>query len=308
MMKRKAVFICGPTASGKSALALQLATELRFKKPISLINCDSVQVYQDLLIGSASPSAAEKAQCPHFLYNYIQFPQEISLGSYYRDFAEVLSRVPEDEAIFVVGGSGFYLQALEFGLFDMPAVPEEIRFQVQCELKEKGPEVLFEELKMKDPATAQRIHVNDHYRLTRAVEVIRSNSTTMTAAGEKKQKLFELETYKIGLQFTKEELLARVQKRTHQMLEQGIIEETQKMMDLGRSEWSPLSSVGYHEVKEFLLGRLSRSSLEAEINLKTMQLIKKQMTWFKRDQSISWTRPEDLQDVQRDVAQFLLGA
>lgn len=308
MKPRKAVFICGPTASGKSGLALQLAKALSSEKKISIVNCDSVQVYEDLLIGSASPTAEEKSVCPHYLYNYISFPQEVSLGNYYRDFAKVLEQIPEDHGVFVVGGSGFYLQALEFGLYDMPAVPEKIRQEVQKDLEEKGPVILFEELQTHDPATAKRIHINDHYRLTRAVEVIRANLTTMTVAGEKKQKLFELQICKVGFQYAKEDLQIRVQTRTKQMLQQGLIDETQKMLQLGRSEWAPLSSIGYLETKRFLQGDLAREALEAEINLKTMQLIKKQLTWFKRDQGISWKSPESVQDLQRDVRQFLLGA
>ena len=308
MRRRKVIFICGPTASGKSSLALQLAKNLASEMLIALINCDSVQVYEDLLIGSASPTREEKSICPHYLYNYIKFPDEVSVGSYYRDFAQTLETIPEEYGLFVVGGSGFYLQALEFGLYDMPPVAEEVRQQVQSDLEKSGPGPLYEELKKHDPATASRIHINDHYRLTRAVEVIRSNLTTMTAASEKKQKQFHLDVRKIGLRYEKTELLERVQTRTKQMLKSGLIEETRKMLDLGRAQWAPLASVGYLETKKFLQGELPQDQLESEINLKTMQLIKKQLTWFKRDQEILWKEAGQVQDFQRDVREFLLGA
>lgn len=306
---RKIVCICGPTASGKSDLALQLAEHVQSQqKQASIVNCDSVQVYQDLEIGSASPSESEKKKFPHYLYNYISFPREVSLGSYYRDFAEVLKKIPPDHVIFVVGGSGFYLQALEHGLFDMPAVPETLRQEVQHDLESLGAAQLFAELQEGDPQTAQKIHVNDHYRLTRAIEVLRGKKTTMTSAGEHKQKLFDLKMLKLGIQFDKEDLRLRVQQRTRKMLEHGLLDETERMLQLGRQEWAPLHSVGYLEAKLYLQGQLAREGLEAEIILKTMQLIKKQMTWFRRDSNIQWRSPQHFLDFLHLVDDFFLGA
>jgi tRNA dimethylallyltransferase len=308
-ISRKVICICGPTASGKSDLALTLVDHFRTKqRPASIVNCDSIQVYQDLLIGSASPTDNEKKSCPHYLYNYVSFPEEVSLGSYYRDFAETLKQIPLDHVILVVGGSGFYLQALENGLFDMPAIPALLRQQVQEDLKSMGAETLFEELKQGDPQTAQRIHIKDHNRLTRAIEVLRGRLTTMTLAGKHKQKLFDLKMLKLGIHFTKEELRARVQQRTHKMLDHGLLNETEGMLKQGREVWAPLNSVGYLEAKLHLQGQLTKAQLEPEILLKTMQLIKKQMTWFKRDSSINWKSPEQFLDFPRLIDDFFLGA
>lgn len=306
--QRSVVFICGPTASGKSDLALQIAQGLSKDRPVSLINCDSVQVYQDLLIGSAAPSVAEKALFPHYLYNYIGFPEEVSLGSYYRDFAETLQKIDFDHGILVVGGSGFYLQALEHGLFDMPSVSSELREAVQSDLQNRGASALFQELLVGDPRAAEKIHVNDHYRLTRALEVLRGKSTTMTSAAQNKQKLFNLNVMKVGLSASKEDLRVRVQRRTAQMLLRGLVQEVEAMVTLGRGEWAPLSSVGYLETKRYLQGELSFAELAPEIELKTMQLIKKQMTWFKRDSSIIWREPGQGLDLVPIIKEFFLGA
>ncbi|MFN8945295.1 MAG: tRNA (adenosine(37)-N6)-dimethylallyltransferase MiaA [Pseudobdellovibrionaceae bacterium] len=317
IQKRKAIFIAGPTASGKSQLALEIATFLQNQtqiiqqpqKQIAIINCDSVQVYQDLLIGSASPEQSEKDLFPHYLYNYLQFPQEISLGNYYRDFAELISKLDPSCVLIVVGGSGFYLQALEQGLFDMPPVPVHLRSEIQEDLLKKGAAVLYEELMAGDPETAQRIHINDHYRLTRALEVLRGQQTTLTKAAMNRQKSFDLDVLKIALRLSKQELHSRVTARTKFMMKKGIVEETAEMLAKGRNEWAPLSSVGYLETKNFLQGNIaSVGVLESLIIQKTMQLIKKQMTWFKSDSAIHWRTIDQTLDSQLQIKDFLLGA
>lgn len=285
----KCVFVVGPTASGKSAWALQQAEKYNG----SIVNIDSIQLYKDLIIGSAAPSEKEKVRAPHYLYSYVAAPKEMTAADYVKDFYQLLEtniKFP----LFIVGGSGFYIQALEKGMFDVNPIPEEFRKGIEDELAFEGPEKLYAELKKKDPNS--KIHINDHYRLVRAIEIIRyaGGTPSQLKLAETNKNEFPFEYIKVGFDFEKSEFEKRVILRTRKMIEDGIIEETKKFYDLNMTEWSPLQSVGYKETLEFLHSAKNKDWLFEAINQSTMQLIKKQKTWFKRDSSILWSNQEQL--------------
>lgn len=285
---KKCIFVVGPTASGKSAWALEQAE----KHKGSIVNIDSIQLYQDLLIGSAAPSQAEKSRVPHFLYNYVVAPNEMTAGGYVRDFHQMIETAPKFP-LFIVGGTGFYIQALEKGMFDIEPVPQVIRAAIENELAVEGAEKLFAELQAGDPDS--KIHINDHFRLVRAVEILRHTggipSELKKTAAENKN-AFPFEYIKVGFDFEKSAYEGPVRKRTTTMIESGIVEETRRFLDRGLSDWAPLRSVGYKETVEFLENGKSRAWLSEIINQSTMQLIKKQKTWFKRDGTILWSNQE----------------
>lgn len=283
----KCIFVIGPTASGKSAWALRQAEKYNG----SVVNIDSIQLYKDLIIGSAAPTEKEKARAPHYLYSYVEAPQEMTAADYVRDFYQLL-KTNIKFPLFIVGGSGFYIQALEKGMFDVKPVPEELKKNIENELTSHGPEKLYAELKEKDPHS--KIHINDHYRLVRAIEIIRHTgevpSLLKTEKANKNE--FPFEYIKIGFDFEKSEYENRVKLRTRKMIEDGIVEETKKFYDLNMTEWTPLQSVGYRETLEYLRASKNTEWLFEAINQSTLQLIKKQKTWFKRDRSILWSNRE----------------
>lgn len=304
--KQKVVFVVGSTASGKSDWALKLAK----KHNGSIVNIDSVQFYQGLVIGSAAPTQAEKNEVPHYLYNTIQAPNEMTAGEFLRDFYKLLENPDLKFPLFVVGGTGFYIQALEKGMFDIPEVSPEMKQQVEQEISTFGVEKAYAELIAFDPAT--KVHANDAYRIGRALEVKRSFGKTMSQlqadfSGAQK---FQLKNpiLKIGRLLQKDLLQARVCRRTELMLKNGIIDEVRTFLAQGFSDWSPLNSVGYFQVLQFLKNEIPFQNLTAEINQSTMKLIKKQKTWFKRDQTILWSdgSPESDSVVERQIDQFLI--
>ena len=175
----RCIFVIGPTASGKSAWALQQAEKYNG----SIVNIDSIQLYKDLIIGSAAPNEKERAIAPHYLYSYVAAPKEMTAADYVKDFYQLLEtniKFP----LFIVGGSGFYIQALEKGMFDVKPIPEELRKGIENELAIEGPAKLYAELKEKDPNS--KIHINDHYRLVRAIEIIR-HTGEIPPSGKKKR-------------------------------------------------------------------------------------------------------------------------
>ncbi len=288
---KKFVFVVGPTAVGKSQWALEQA----IKYQGSIVNIDSVQVYKGLEIGSAAPTDDEKKRVPHHLYSFVEVPQEMTAGVYLRDFYNLIQSENLNGPVFIVGGTGFYIQALEKGMFDVAPTNLVIKAQIEDELKAGRAAALYTELLAADPL--HEIHINDHYRLVRAIAVLRTSGETPTQLKSKSvlQNLnaFPYPFLKLGFTDSKDALLARVQKRTRFILKNGIIDETNFFLDRGFSNWSPLSSVGYREVVNYLIHNNSATTafeaLFESIVTSTMQLIKKQKTWFQRDQGTLWS-------------------
>ncbi len=303
---KKIIFVVGATATGKSQWALQLAKKYNG----SIINIDSIQFYEGLVIGSAAPSAEEKKLVPHYFYNDIKAPNEVTAGEFLRRFHVLLESNNLKFPLFIVGGTGFYIQALEKGMYDIPEVSSELKILIEKEITEYGTEKAYAELIAFDPDT--KIHLNDAYRIGRALEVKRAFGKTMTQLqlDFESTKKFQLQLpfLKIGVQFEKEVLLQRVITRTEIMLKQGIIAEVEYFVKSGFSDWSPLKSVGYYEVLKYLGGELSKNDLPDLIVQSTMQLIKKQKTWFKRDATVLWSNGEVENFKQREdqIDQFLL--
>lgn len=303
----KVVFVQGPTASGKSARALRWAQ--KFSGVI--VNCDSIQCYRSVDIGSAKPSAQERSLVPHFLFDFVDEGESLTAGVYSRDFFKTLKNCDAPVA-FVVGGTGFYFQAIEKGMYEIGAASEEIIRQVEKDLHEKGVAFLRAELQAWDPVSLQKISENDHYRLARAVEILRTHGRSPTEIREEfenNQSPFPYPLLKVGIKASREGLLPFVEKRTGEMLAAGLLAEVEGLLNKGLREWAPLSSVGYAECRDYLAGKSDAknlSELKALIITSTLQLAKKQRTWFQRDSDIFWL-PIDADESAGDeqISQFL---
>ncbi len=294
-LNKHVVFVVGPTAAGKSHWALEQAK----KYPDScIVNCDSVQIYKHLDIGSSKPSADELKIRPHYLYSEIAFPETVTAGQYERLFFNLLESIPEKE-IFVVGGTGFYFQAIERGMYPVSVIKEEVKTEFEQLVADKGFEYLYQWIEKNDPEFARKISVNDHYRIERSYQLMRSEAKPMTQIQKEfseAQRPFPYPLTKIGITEEKEILRDMVSLRTKKMLQQGLVEEVKHLLEKGMGDWDPMSSVGYKETIQWLQAPKVSDlfSLEAEICVSTMQLIKKQKTWFQRDKSIRWLRRDDI--------------
>jgi tRNA dimethylallyltransferase len=286
-MKHKSppiVILTGPTASGKTALALEAAARLNGE--LELINADSLLVYRGLSIGTAKPSEDELQQVPHHLVD-IRNPNEgFTAGEFYRAVEQAIQDIQaRGKKPLIVGGTGFYLKALLFGLWEAPASSPELRKHLET----LPPESLWNELSQKDAPSAQRIGPSDRYRLIRALELItltgKTPSQLEAAANHTADPRFHLWI----LDRSTETLRQRIQQRTQQMLASGLIEET-VAAESQFPNARPLQAIGYAQVKRFLrgespAGRQVRPGLEGladEINLATQQLVKQQRTWFRK--------------------------
>lgn len=300
------IFIMGTTASGKTDWALKLAQKYQGV----IVNCDSVQLYKKLNIGAAKPTLAERALVPHYLLDYVEPPHEMTAGQYRRDFDQCMEKLPSGTPVFVVGGTGFYFMAIEKGMYPVTSVTEELKAQVEAELQiPGGAEKLWQELRAMDPEYAAKLHEADHYRLGRAIELIRTQGRSITQIQKEfaeQQKDFAFPLLKIGPTWSRETLRERIALRSQKMLDEGLIQEVQSLLDEGLGDWAPLRSVGYRETLQYLRGEIPKEQLLEAIIQNTAQLAKKQRTWFQRDQEVFWADGgTGFEETQGRVEKFL---
>ena len=281
-MAVKAVLIAGPTASGKSALALELAQAL----DATVINADSMQVYREAPILTAQPNSAEKAKLPHPLYGHVSAREAYSVGRFAREAGEVLART-KGIAIFV-GGTGLYFSALTEGLADIPPIPAEIRAKTRALLEEIGVEALHRELAARDPQTASGLRPSDPQRVQRAYEVLEATGRPLIEWQREKTPplLANLETIKVVLDLPRPDLRLRIAERLKRMLAQGALEEARALADLDPA--LPAAKIlGLAEFVRLAEGSLSQEQALGRAAVATGQFAKRQSTWF-RNRMADW--------------------
>lgn len=302
----KVVFWVGSTATGKSSLALDLAPQFG----AAIVNADSVQMYQRLDIGSAKPTRDEQRRAPHFLFDCVKPPETVTAGEFNRRFFELTDEIKNKfPVIFVVGGTGFYYQAIEKGLLPIPKANPAYQAKIFAGIEKSGSaEKYHQELKRLDPETGGRIHVRDHYRIARALDIIQATGKPVSQIlhdHETSGPKFPFPLLKIGLKRPKEELEPLVRERTTRMIADGWIDEVRGLLSDGLKDWEPLRSVGYKQCVEFLSNELSSQELPDKIVQETMKLAKKQRTWFSRDPAIEWFHPSEKARLHSKLETFL---
>lgn len=298
LLRPQDLFIVGPTASGKSQFAINIASKLN----LPIVNSDSLQFFSSLKIGTAYPSPKDFNKAEHLLFGVAQAGEFFSAGEFIRRF-EVLKDKPENlnRNFLIVGGSGFYIKALETGMEEIEVLDEEMKHKISF-LKSLSPEEQFERLKEVDPKSLEMIHINDHYRVQRALEVFYSQGVKMSEVMEQSRKK-EIGHAKLGLYLERDQLLKRVHLRVEGMMSQGLVDEVQGLVAQGLKDWKPLQSVGYKEVLLFLEQQVSLDEMKALIVKNTMLLAKKQMTWFRADPKVVWFQALDELDKAENWAE-----
>jgi tRNA dimethylallyltransferase len=277
----------GATATGKSALALELAQEFGGE----IISADSVQVYRGLDIGSAKPTAGQRRRVAHHLIDILN-PDEDYSASSFRDHADaMIQRLHRQRTpVFVAGGTGLYLKVLARGLFRGPAGDPHFRSALRQREETEGEGTLHRELLRKDPEAALRIHPRDTFRLIRALEVYHLSQKPISqfqrehGFGESPYQIL-----KIGLSIERDELYRRVETRVEEMMERGWREEVQALLDRGYSPGlKSMQSLGYRRLAVHLAGETDLAAAVRLIKQDTRRFAKRQVTWFKPDTEIRW--------------------
>ncbi len=285
-----AILITGPTASGKSALAVALAK----RHGGVVINADSMQVYDTLRVLTARPSIDEMEEIPHLLYGHVPAATPYSTGEWLRDVMRLLQDLKAQRRLPVlVGGTGLYFKALTGGLSDMPVIPVELRESLRARLAEDGPEVLHAELAALDPETAGRLQVRDGQRILRALETHIHTGRSISHFQEARGPVIvdPARAKKIVVLPDRAVLHDRINRRFGIMLETSAIEEVQALMALDPAPDLPvMKAIGVNEIAEMLAGRMSRAMVVERGSALTRQYAKRQMTWFRNQMDDSWER------------------
>jgi len=281
------IAIVGPTASGKSALALRVARAAGGE----IVSCDSQQVYRGLDIGTAKASGVERAEVRHHLIDVVAPDEPFSAAEYARRARAVLTEIVARGRLPVVaGGTGLYLRALIEGLFDGPSRDDETRRRLEALGERFGDLRLHRLLRHLDPAAAERIQPRDRVRIVRALEVFRVTGRRLSEHhGEPVAPLEGYRTFLVGLEPDRGWLRGVVETRTRGMLEGGLVEEVQGLLGQGYGpELRPLQAIGYREAVAVVQGRMSREEAETAIVTATMRFAKRQMTWFRNQAEVTW--------------------
>jgi tRNA dimethylallyltransferase len=287
-----AVLIAGPTASGKSALALDFAKEFGGV----VINADSMQVYRDLRIITARPTAEEGAQVPHRLYGHVDAAVNYSVAKFLGDAAAALAECRQSGMLPIfVGGTGLYFKALTVGLSKVPAVAADIRAAVRERLAAHGPEALHAELSRHDPVVAARLNLADRVRIARALEVVLATGRSLDDWNrERGSPLIDTESAaKLFLAPQRDTVYARIDQRFDAMLTAGALEEVRMLMQRKLDPLLPVMKAhGVPWLIRHLRGEISLADAAAQAKLDTRHYAKRQFTWFRHQLAdFAWTAP-----------------
>lgn len=296
--------VVGPTGSGKSELAVQLAERLGGE----VVSTDSMQVYRGFDIGTAKPAAALRARAPHHLIDVTEPDQPYSAGRYVADATSVIARLEAQGRVPVLcGGTGLYFRALLFGLAEIPDIPAAVRDRVVELVARRGSEACHQELARHDPRAAERLHPHDSARIMRALEVVLATGETIETF--RRRRPFQREAahvFSVGYRWERAELYRAIDGRVARMLEQGWVAEVRGLLASGVGPaLKPMRSIGYREICALLAGERAEPGLAQDIAQRTRHYAKRQNTWFNRHPDIYWSAPGHAGPILQQARNFL---
>lgn len=283
-MSRRLLIILGPTAVGKTDYSISKALE--YGSPV--ISCDSRQIFMNMSIGTAVPSASQLAAVKHYFIQTVPVTQAYTAGDYELDAVALAERLFEEghETLVMTGGSMFYIDAVCNGLDNLPDGDPGLRADLWKRLGEEGVETLAEELRSKDPLTYSQIDIRNSQRVIRALEVciVSGRPFSSFKTGGRRSRSFQIE--KVGLTRPREELYSRIDRRVLNMMDEGLVEEARSLLPYRNCQ--ALQTVGYKEVFEYLDNKIPLEEAVRLIQRNTRHYAKKQLTWWRRDPDIKW--------------------
>ena len=298
--KPKLIVVLGPTASGKTEMALEIAR----RTGACIVSADSVQVYRHFDIGSAKPTREQRREIPHFLIDVADPDEDFNAGTYMRiALDQIRGLVGDGRKIVVVGGTFLYVKALLYGLLEGVEVDREFRDSLARERDAKGAASLHKRLEAVDPVSAGRINPNDYVRIERALEVHHTTGERMSdhhrRHGFAEQRFNAL---KIGLHGERERLRHAIDERVDAMIGRGWVEEVKAIRARGYGpDLKPMKSIGYRRINEFLDGRLDFETAVEKIKTDTKRFSKRQSTWLRADDGVKWFDPAEGKDIVLDA-------
>lgn len=306
MEKDRVIVICGPTGIGKTELSIRLAE--RFGGEI--VGADSMQVYRYMDIGTAKPTRQQQKRVPHHMIDAVDPGQPYDAARYLREArASIRAVAGRGRVPMVVGGTGFYIKALLYGLFQTRPKDEQLRRRLRLEAETLGGGALYERLARCDPQAASRIHPNDTYRVIRALEVFEATGRPVSAWREAHRfSDAPFDALKFALYTEREELYRRIDQRVDAMIREGLVDEVRRLLEMGYPQsLRPMQALGYRHVLAYLSGTTDWQSAVRSLKRDTRRYAKRQLTWLRSDPEMIWIRPEQEAEIGDRILAFLSG-
>ena len=287
MYKPKVIVICGPTASGKTALSIELAKKIDGE----IISCDSMQIYKDMNIGTAKVTKEEMQGIRHYMIDFVSPDTRYSVADYKKDAEKAIETIINKGKIpIIVGGTGLYVDSLIYGI-EYPEIKfdEEYRKRLEKEADEKGLEFLYNKAKEIDKQAMQKISLNDKKRIIRVLEIYHATGKTKTEQeieSRKKEIKYEYKVFAINM--NREKLYERINIRVDKMIENGLIEEVENLKKKYNHFPTAMQGLGYKEVVEYLQNQITRDEMIEKIKQESRRYAKRQLTWFRKNKETIW--------------------
>lgn len=286
-MKEKVIVIVGPTASGKTALSIELAKQINGE----IISADSMQIYKDMNIGTAKPTLEEMKNIKHHLIGFVSPEERFSVSDYKKLAQEKIIEILNiGKKPIVVGGTGLYINSLIYGIeYGKMTFDQEYREKLEKIAIEKGNQYIYEMAKNIDEEAIKNISVNDRKRIIRILEIYKAtgkNKTQLEKESRKYEVPFDYKVY--GIHIEREELYNRINKRVDTMIKQGLVDEVKNIKRKYNKFPTAMQAIGYKEVVEYLENKITKDEMIEKIKMGTRRYAKRQITWFKRNNSIKW--------------------
>ena len=299
MNKPKVIVICGPTASGKTALSIELAKKINGE----IISSDSMQIYKDMDIGTAKPAIEEMQGIKHYLLDFVDPDKRYSVADFKKDAENAIKEILEKGKVpIVVGGTGLYVDSLIYGIeYQDIKLDEQYRKQLeQIASQDGGLENLYKKATEIDSLAIQKISPNDKKRIIRILEIYKATGKTKTEQDEESRKNGVKYNYKVfAINIEREKLYDRINKRVDIMIQQGLIEEVKELLQKYNNFPTAMQGLGYKEVVEYLENKCTKEEMIEKIKMETIRYAKRQITWFKKNKQTIWI--DGLKDKQDNI-------
>ena len=297
-MKEKVIVICGPTASGKTALSIELAKKINGE----IISADSMQIYKDMNIGTAKPTEEEKQGIEHYLLDFVSPEERYSVAQYKQDAKNAIREIIKKGKVpIIVGGTGLYVDSLIYEIeYGEIKVDEEYRQQLEKIVEEKGLDELYNIAMEIDPEAMKKISVNDKKRIMRVLEIYKATGKTKTQQElESKKNPVEFDYKVFAINWDREKLYQRINKRVDIMIEDGLVEEVKNILQKYDNFPTAMQGLGYKEVVDYINGIYSKEEMIEKIKMETRRYAKRQLTWFRKNKQTIWL--EGTNDIQNNI-------
>ena len=302
--KHKVIVICGPTASGKTALSIELAKKIKGE----IVSADSMQIYKDMDIGTAKPTKQEMGEIKHYLLDFVSPEDRYSVAQYKQDAKKAIKEIiNKGKTPIIVGGTGLYVDSLIYEIeYNDIKLDEEYRKKLEKIAEEQGLEELYKKAVEIDPEAMKKISQNDKKRIMRVLEIYRSTGKTKTEQEKESRKNPVEYDYRVfAINWDREILYQRINKRVDIMVEQGLIEEVKEILNKYDKFPTAMQGLGYKEVVDYLNGIYTKEEMIEKIKLETRRYAKRQLTWFRKNKQTIWL--DGTNDIQNNINIILEG-